>query len=134
MRCLQQLNRVEEMFRQKYGISGEGESRWTLGIKVNRDREAHIVSLSQELYIDNLVERFGHHSATTVTTPLAPGTILPKDQCTTTHREQRRCPAATIGNSSAPYNMCHSLNSSPIPDEMQIRNIYSEKKLYNHFS
>ena len=54
-----QLNRVEEMFRQKYGISGEGELSWTLGIKVKRDREAHIVSISQESYIDNLLDRFG---------------------------------------------------------------------------
>jgi len=51
----QQLNRMEEMFSQRYGIIWRRELRWTLDIKVNRDREAHIVSLSQKPYIDILV-------------------------------------------------------------------------------
>jgi hypothetical protein len=47
----QQLYRVEEMFRRKYGISSEGELRWTLEIKVTRNYTRHIVSLSQQSYI-----------------------------------------------------------------------------------
>ena len=76
-----QLQRVSAMFKNKYGISGEGELTWTLGIGVRRDRDARIVSLSQEAYIDNLIERFDLQNATTVTTPLAPGVILSKEQC-----------------------------------------------------
>src|SRR5258706_4458937 len=76
----EQLDRVADMFRQKYGISGEGDQRWTLSLKVERDFNGHKVSISQRLYIENPVERFGLQDAHTVTTPLAPGTILTKDQ------------------------------------------------------
>ena len=83
----QQLDRVASMFNQKYGISGEGEMRWTLGIGVARDRDTHIISLSQEEYIRNLVERFGLQDTNTVTTPLEPGAILTREQCPTTPAE-----------------------------------------------
>ena len=75
------------MFGQKYGITGEGELHWTLGMKVTRDHRNHTISLSQESYIDSLVECFGLQNVTTVTTPFAPGTILTKDQCPTTPEE-----------------------------------------------
>jgi len=63
----QQLERVVWMFNQKYGISGEGEMRWTLGLGVARDRNTHTISPLQEGYINNLVERPQLQNATTVT-------------------------------------------------------------------
>ena len=75
------------MFKNKYGIFGEGELTWTLGIGVNRHRDAHIISLSQEAYIDNLVEQINLQNATTVTTPIAPGAILGKEPCPVTLHE-----------------------------------------------
>ena len=87
---LHQLQRVAAMFKSKYGISGEGEMKWTLGIGVSRDRNARKISLSQEAYVNNLVDRFHLQNATTVTTPLAPGAILSKDQCPTTLLEQQK--------------------------------------------
>jgi len=75
------------MFGQKYRISGKGEMHWTLGIGVSRDHDTHIISLSQEEYISNLVECFGLQDANTVTTPLEPGAILTKEQCPTTPAE-----------------------------------------------
>jgi len=49
-----QLDRVALMFNQKYRISGKGEMRWTLRIGVAHDHDTHIISLSQEEYINNL--------------------------------------------------------------------------------
>ena len=43
----QQLEHVTRMFSRKYGISCEGEMRWTLGIGVSRDYDTHTMSLSQ---------------------------------------------------------------------------------------
>jgi len=80
----QQLDRVASMFNQKYGISGKGEMRWTLRIGVAHDRDTHIISLSQEEYINNL---FRPQDANTVTTLLEPGMILTKEQCPTTPAE-----------------------------------------------
>ena len=76
----QLLDRVEEMSRRKYGISDEGELHWTLGMKVKRDFSRHTVSLSQQSYIWSLLEHFGLQNAQAVAIPLAPGTILMKDQ------------------------------------------------------
>jgi len=75
----EQLDRVSSMFGRKYGISGKGELSWTLGMKVTRIFSRHTVSISQQSYIKNLVERFGLQDAQSVTTPLTPGTILTKD-------------------------------------------------------
>jgi len=83
----EQLDRVADMFRRKYGISGEGELDWTLGMKVRRNFSRHTVSISQQSYIENLVERFGLYDAQTFTTPLTPGTVLTKDQCPKTPDE-----------------------------------------------
>jgi hypothetical protein len=85
----ERLDRVVDMFRRKCEISGEGELRWMLGMKVKREFSTHTISLSvsQQSYIENLVERFGLQDAHTVTTPLAPGTTLTKNQCPTTPDE-----------------------------------------------
>ena len=74
---------MASILSQKYGISGEGEIRWTLGT----GRNTHTTLLSQEEYINNLISRFELQNATTVTTPLEPGAILTKDQCPTTPAE-----------------------------------------------
>ena len=58
-----------------------------VGMKVEQDFNAHIVLLSQQLYIEELLVRFGLQEAQTVMTPLTPRTILMKDQCPTTPDE-----------------------------------------------
>jgi len=49
-------------------------------MKVKRDFSRHTVSLSPQSYIWSLLERFALQNAQTVAIPLAPGTILTKDQ------------------------------------------------------
>ena len=68
-------------------IAGEGDLRWTLGMKVTRNFDAHIVSISQQSYIEDLLVRFCLQQAQTVTTPLAPGAVLTKEHCPTTPDE-----------------------------------------------
>jgi len=74
---------------------------WTLGIGVSRDHSSHTISLSQEAYIYNLVERFGLQNAAIVTTPLAPGAILTKDQCPATAEELRVGESSYVSNPSS---------------------------------
>ena len=84
-RC--QPDRVLDMLRKKYGISGEGELRWMLEIGVKRDFDTHIISFLQESYINNFMERFGLHGARPIATPLPPGAILTKDDPPKTPKE-----------------------------------------------
>jgi len=84
-RC--RLDRVAAISSQKYGLSGEGELRWTLGIGANQDYSTHITSRSQGVYIDQLLERFVLQNANTVATPLVPSANITKDQCSETTEE-----------------------------------------------
>ena len=63
-----QLDCVADMFHRKYGILGEGELCWTLGLKVKCNFNGHMVTLSQKSYIENLMERFGLQGAQIYTT------------------------------------------------------------------
>lgn len=75
-RCLLDL---ETALNDKWGISGQGELHWTLGIRFVRNPKHHTVSLSQETYIDSLLNRFNLQTANVVTTPFTPNSHLSND-------------------------------------------------------
>jgi hypothetical protein len=56
---------------------------------IEQSKEAQMVSLSQEVYIDTLLSRFNLTNASTVMTPLTLGTVLSKVNCPTTEEELR---------------------------------------------
>src|SRR5258706_10236342 len=68
----EELDRVADMFRRKYGITGEGDLQWTLGMNVEREFKANIVSISQRSYIEERFEQFGLQAAATIKTALIP--------------------------------------------------------------
>jgi len=100
-RC--QLDPVAAVFSQKYGISGERELRWNLGMGLNRDCSTHITSLSQGEYIDKLMERFVTQNANTFTTPLVPGATITKTSAPRRLRDCKTYLATTIEDSSVLY-------------------------------
>ncbi|KAF7776722.1 hypothetical protein Agabi119p4_5115 [Agaricus bisporus var. burnettii] len=53
-----------------------GSTTLLLGIQVKQDRSHHTISLSQEHYIKELLERFNMDDANPLSTPLAPGSEL----------------------------------------------------------
>jgi len=65
----------------KYDLSDKGELEWHLGIKIDHDLEAGTISLSQEAYVDSVLERFGMTDANTCATPMVPHTYLSKHDC-----------------------------------------------------
>jgi len=71
------LQRVAAMFKGKYGISIEGEMKWTLRIGVSRDCKARIISLSSE--------RDRNHNPPSL--PVSPFII---EQCTTAPLEPQK--------------------------------------------
>jgi len=70
-----------------YGITGLGAIHWVLGMLLERDRAARTVSISQEAFIDSILARFNLTDATTVSTPLTPGTHLSAADCPTAKEE-----------------------------------------------
>jgi len=56
-------------------------------MRLERDRSARTLAISQEAFIDSTLARFNLLDATTATTPLAPGSHLPVTDCPTSQDE-----------------------------------------------
>ena len=56
--CLMKLEEVKRHFSMVFKIKDLGEPVNYLGMKINRDREAHIIRLNQTEYIDKVLKRF----------------------------------------------------------------------------
>jgi hypothetical protein len=56
-----------------HSITDLGLIHWLLGIKVTQDRQAHTISLSQESYINTIIDCFELGSANTIPSPIIPG-------------------------------------------------------------
>ena len=44
---------------QRFPLTDKGDLEWILGVKITRNRRAHALDLSQELYVKDLMHRFG---------------------------------------------------------------------------
>jgi len=62
--------------------------KWILELKVERDRTARTISMSQEAFIDSIPTRFNLADAAPTTTPLTPGNQLTKADCPTAQADK----------------------------------------------
>ena len=67
------LQRGKLQLSTKFDVSDQGEAHYILGISIKRDRSAGTMSLSQPMYIENILRRFGMENCNPVKTPLEPG-------------------------------------------------------------
>jgi hypothetical protein len=72
----------------QYEIKDLGESKLILGIRVDHDRAAGTISISQCAYIERVLARHGMSDCNSCSTPLLTGVILNKSQAPTTEEEQ----------------------------------------------
>ena len=72
----QQVQSFEDALCGKFPTRVIGDLKWFLGIRVLRDREARKLWLSQDSYIDKIVNRFHLEEGRRPTTPLAQGILL----------------------------------------------------------
>jgi hypothetical protein len=72
---------------KRFPVDDRGELEWMLGLAVRRDRASRVLTLSQELYIKDLVDRYasyisaGHNRK--YDTPVEEGLRLSHDDCPT---------------------------------------------------
>ncbi|KAL0322058.1 UNVERIFIED_CONTAM: Retrovirus-related Pol polyprotein from transposon TNT 1-94 [Sesamum calycinum] len=69
---------------------GHGEAEYILGVKIHRDRSKKLLSLSQETYIERIIERFYIHSANPVNTLMEKSCVLSRELCPKTEEEKKR--------------------------------------------
>src|SRR5258705_13773106 len=60
----------------RFEITDLGELKWLLGLKVERDHTKHTIVLSQEAYVNTVLERFNMEGANPVATPMDTGVAL----------------------------------------------------------
>ena len=68
-------------------ITDGGELHWVLGIKVERDRDNRMLSLSQKQYLETIIARYGSTNMKPSTTPMEPGAYLTSVQSPKTAEE-----------------------------------------------
>jgi hypothetical protein len=77
---------IEEYKRKlhdKYALTDLGLIHWLLGIKIDRNRSAWTISLSQSSYIDSILACFNLTDTKVQSTPMVPNTIYSKEDCPT---------------------------------------------------
>ncbi|KAF7353238.1 Transcription factor [Mycena sanguinolenta] len=58
-----------------------GPVSWLLGIQIARNREAHMISLSQQSYLESILERFNFADAKPLAMPMDPNVQLTTEHC-----------------------------------------------------
>jgi hypothetical protein len=64
------------------------EIYWLLNIKIEGDRKAKTISLSQNAYIEKILKHFNLQEVKTISMPIDPNTKISKDQCTISEKEK----------------------------------------------
>jgi len=75
----EEAERAKEKLGWKYKTKDLGNANYVLGIRIDRDREAGMISISQRAYLERILEHFGMIDCNPHGTPLPPGVILTKD-------------------------------------------------------
>ena len=73
-----------------FAMKDLGEAETILGIRIYRDRSRRLLGLSQEKYIDKVLNRFSMSNSKKGFIPLALAVPLTKEQCPST-KEERDC-------------------------------------------
>jgi len=65
----QEWNESHAALQKRFNITDLGESKFMLGMRITRDREARTIQLDQELYVTKALEKFGLDQCTPRSTP-----------------------------------------------------------------
>jgi hypothetical protein len=77
-KSLKLINQLKKQLEAEYKLTDLGEAHWILGMEIIRDRKKKTIELSQQQYVETILERFGMQDARPVATPMDPNTRLVK--------------------------------------------------------
>ena len=93
---------LKKELSESFAMKDLGAAKQILGMKISRDRKSKKLWLSQEQYIEKVLERFSMSKSKPVTTPLAGHMKLSSAQCPTSETEKeelRKVPyASAVGS------------------------------------
>jgi len=82
------VHKDKETLKKKYHMTDLGEISWILGIHVMQDREEGWIALSQQKYLEEVLERFNKANVRPISTPSLPNhhlVCLPSPEVDTKH-------------------------------------------------
>ena len=75
---LEMLNAEKELLRNEFQLVDQGELHFVLGMSIKRDRAKKTLFISQEKYLEGVINRFGMQDCNPVSTPLETGKTFQK--------------------------------------------------------
>ena len=78
---------LKALLSQEFDMKDLGAAKKILGMEIHRDRGSRKLWLSQQTYVEKVLDRFGMSNAKAVSTPLANHFKLSSEQCPKTDRE-----------------------------------------------
>ena len=83
----EEAKRAKEELGRTYETKDLGDTNLIFGICIDRDRNAGTISISQCVYLEQVLDCFGMMDCNLHTTPLPPGTVLTKEQAPQTTKQ-----------------------------------------------
>jgi hypothetical protein len=84
------LEAAKTSLKNSLSMKDLGEAAYILGVKIYRDRSKGLIGLSQDTYIDKVLNRFNMEEAKKGFLPMSHGIHLSKTQCPSTTDERER--------------------------------------------
>jgi hypothetical protein len=81
---------IKSSLRKSFLMKDFGEAAYILGIKIYRDRSKMLIGLSQDAYIDKILNQFNMQDSKKGFLPISHSITLSKKQCPSEHDEQER--------------------------------------------
>jgi hypothetical protein len=81
------MEQTKNSLKTIFSMKDMGEARCILGIKIHRYRSRRLIGLSQCVYIDKLLERFGMENSKKGSVPMSKSVQLSKSQCAVTRKD-----------------------------------------------
>jgi hypothetical protein len=72
------INRDKESLKAKYQMTDLGELSWILGMHITRDQDSGWIALSQQKYLEGLLDQFGFTNTRPIPTPVLANQHLAK--------------------------------------------------------
>ena len=102
-----QISKLKEELAESFEMKDLGPAKPILGMEITRDRKNRRLWLSQERYVERILERFNMKEAKPVTTPLGGHYKLSKSSCPSTEEENKKMVA--IPYSSAVGSLMYAM-------------------------
>ena len=83
------IDRLKRELSKSFAMKDLGSKKHILGMKISFDRKNRKLRLSQESYIEKVVERFNMRKAKAVCSPLAGHLKLNSEQCPTSEKDMK---------------------------------------------